>query len=152
MKVSQSFEVAESPARVWSLFQDVPVVVRCLPGAVLGEALGDDRYRGDLAVKLGPIRSTFSGEATLTPDPDSRGGRIAGQGVDKKGGSRGRMDVVYRLHEIGAGTRVDVDADFTLSGRAAQFGRVGLLQELTGRLLGEFATNLAATLGGPDSR
>ena len=62
------------------------------------------------------------------------------------------MDVVYRLHEIGAGTRVDVDADFTLSGRAAQFGRVGLLQELTGRLLGEFATNLAATLGGSDSR
>ena len=152
MKVSESFEVAESLERVWALFQDVPLVVRCLPGAALGEALGEDRYRGDLAVKLGPIQSTFSGEASLTSDPDARVGRIGGQGVDKKGGSRGSMELVYRLYATGGGTRVEVDADFTLAGRAAQFGRVGLIQQLTRRLLGEFAENLAATLGTPESR
>ncbi len=146
MKVSESFEVAQPLGRVWALFQDVPEVVGCLPGATLGEALGEGRYRGVLAVKLGPMRPTFSGEATLEPDPSAQSGRIAGQGVDKKGGSRGRMEVVYRLAEVSGVTRVEVDADFTLSGRAAQFGRVGLIQELTRRLLGEFAANLEAKL------
>lgn len=131
---------------VWALFQDVPAVVSCLPGARLGEALGEGRYRGDLAVRLGPIQTRFSGDASLTPDAETRSGTIAGQGVDKKGGSRGRMEVVYRLSETSLGTRVEVDADFSLAGRAAQFGRVGLIQELTRRLLGEFAANLEARL------
>lgn len=146
LKVSEAFEVAQPVATVWALFQDVPAVVSCLPGARLGESLGEGRYRGALAVKLGPIQTNFSGDAALTPDPATRSGQIAGQGVDKKGGSRGRMEVRYRLSDTVAGTRVEVDADFSLAGRAAQFGRVGLIQELTSRLLGEFATNLEARL------
>ncbi len=152
MKVSENFEVARPAEQVWALFQDIPAVVGCLPGATLGETLGEDRYRGDLAVKLGPIQSLFDGEATVTPGADQRSGRIAGQGVDKKGGSRGRMAVEYRLAVTDAGTRVEVDADFTLAGRAAQFGRVGLIQELTRRLLADFAANLETALGGGPPR
>ncbi len=148
MKVSEHFEVARPADQVWALLQDIPTVVGCLPGATLGETLGDGRYGGDLTVKLGAIQSRFSGDATVTPGADQRSGHIAGQGVDKKGGSRGRMAVDYRLAETARGTRVEVDADFTLAGRAAQFGRVGLIQELTRRLLAEFAANLETALGG----
>ena len=31
-KVTESFEVAQSPGRVWALLQDVPEVVTCMPG------------------------------------------------------------------------------------------------------------------------
>ena len=50
VKVSESFEVAQTIDRVGALLQDVPEVVGCLPGAKLGESLGEGRYRGDLAV------------------------------------------------------------------------------------------------------
>ena len=151
MKVNESFEVAQPLESVWRVLQDIPTVVSCLPGATLGDALGGDRYRGLLAVKLGPIRSHFEGEASVVADGDHYRGHIAGDGVDKKGGSRGKMAVEYRLLPEGASTRVEVDADFTLSGRAAQFGRVGLIQELTRRMLGEFAANLEATLRSPEA-
>lgn len=146
MKISESFSVERSLEQVWETFQDIPEVVKCLPGATLLEDLGDHRYRGNVAVKLGPMQPTFEGEARVTPDPVAHEGRIVGKGVDKKGGSQGQMDVVYRLSSGGSGTQVDVEADFTLSGRAAQFGRVGLIQEMTKRLLSEFASNLEAKL------
>lgn len=152
MKLSESFEVGRDRRAVWEAFQDIPEVVKCLPGASLSEDLGEGRYRGAVAVKLGPMQPTFDGEATVVQDPASQSGRIEGKGVDKKGGSRARMDVVYRLRdaESGTGTRVEVEADFALSGRAAQFGRVGLIQEVTRRLLREFSSNLEAKLEAPD--
>ncbi len=59
------------------------------------------------------------------------------------------MRVAYSLEPIASGTRVVVDADVILSGAAAQFGRVGLLKEMTGRIIGEFVHCLEAKLAAP---
>jgi carbon-monoxide dehydrogenase small subunit len=42
---------------------------------------------------------------------------------------------------------VKVDADVTLSGPVAQFGRTGLINEMSKRLIGEFVSCLEAKLG-----
>jgi len=42
---------------------------------------------------------------------------------------------------------VKVDADVTLSGPAAQFGRTGLINEMSKRLIGDFVTCLEGKLG-----
>ncbi len=56
------------------------------------------------------------------------------------------MKIDYNLEETGTGTKVTVDSDITLSGRAAQFGRPGLVKEMTSRILTEFGKNLEAKL------
>lgn len=146
MKITQEFEVARPIGVVWDFFQDVPSVAQCLPGAELTEDKGDGVYGGKITVKLGPMTAAFEGEATVTPDPAGNTGHIEGKGVDRRGGSRGQVKVDYSLTQADGGTKVAVDADVTLSGAAAQFGRTGLINEMSSRLIGEFVTCLEAKL------
>lgn len=146
MRITNEFEVVRPVETVWEFFQDVPAVAQCLPGAELTEDKGDGVYGGSISVKLGPMSATFEGEATVTPDPAARSANISGKGVDRRGGSRGQVKVDYRLDAVDAGTKVTVDADVTLSGSAAQFGRTGLINEMSTRLISEFVECLEKKL------
>lgn len=146
MKIEQEFVVARPPADVWEFFQDVPAVAQCLPGAELAGQSEDGSYAGTLSVKLGPMTAAFEGKATIDPDEDNRTATIDGKGVDKKGGSRGQVKVVYTIAEDPAGSKVNVDADVTLSGPAAQFGRTGLINEMSKRLINDFVSCLEGKL------
>jgi hypothetical protein len=66
--------------------------------------------------------------------------------VDKRGGSRSRMVMEYRVLEDGAGSRIEFDADVVLAGPIAQFGRIGLMQETANILIRDFATCLEAKM------
>ena len=147
MKITQEFVVERTPDVVWELFQDVPSVAQCLPGAELMGQSEDGSYEGRLSVKLGPMSAAFEGKALVTPDPSSRTATIEGKGVDKKGGSRGQVKVVYSIKPEGTGSNVNVDADITLSGPAAQFGRTGLINEMSKRLIVDFVGCLESKLG-----
>lgn len=150
MKITHEFTVARPLETVWDFFQNVPEVAQCLPGAELLSEDGDGAYTGRVSVKLGPLSATFDGTAKVTPDAATRTGLIDGKGADRRGGSRGAVKVTYALIPDGASsTKVTVDADVTLSGAAAQFGRGGLITEMSTRLISEFVTccegKLAAT-------
>ncbi|MFQ5948067.1 MAG: SRPBCC family protein [Acidimicrobiia bacterium] len=149
MKISQEFEVQRPVDDVWAFFQEVPAVAQCLPGAELTEDKGGGAYAGKVSVKLGPITAAFEGEAVVEPDASSSSGHMEGKGVDRRGGSRGRVGVDYRLRPSEAGTKVMVDADVVLSGPAAQFGRIGLIEEMSRRLIGQFVECLEAKLAAP---
>ncbi len=146
MRFEQEFTVNRPLATVWEFFQDVPQVADCLPGAELTEDKGDGSYAGRLGIKLGPMSANFEGEARVEPDAGAHSALISGKGVDKKGGSRGQVKVTYALSDEGDATRVDVNADITLSGAVAQFGRTGLIAEMSSRLIGEFVECLEAKL------
>lgn len=150
MKITETIEVSRPVDQVWELFQDVPDLATCLPGAELTEDKGDGKYAGAISVKLGPMTANFEGEATVTSDEGAKSGRVAGKGVDKRGGSQGRIKVDYSLETMDSGgTRVVVEADVVMAGAAAQFGRTGLIQEISKRLISEFVDcvegKLAAT-------
>lgn len=146
MKISHEFVVARPVDQVWDYFQDVPSVADCLPGAELLEDKGDGKYSGKVSVKLGPMAATFEGDASVTPDAAAKSGKIDGKGADRRGGSRGQVKVDYKLEAEGSGTKVNLDADVTLSGAAAQFGRTGLINEISGRLIEEFVECVEAKL------
>lgn len=146
MKIANEFEVDRPIDTVWNAFQDVPTVAQCLPGATITEDKGGNVYAGAVEIKLGPMSSKFEGEAKISPDQPTRSGHIEGKGVDRSGGSRGQVDVDYRLAEAGGTTRVFVEADIKLSGAIAQFGRTGLVEEISKRLIDEFVFCLHAKL------
>jgi uncharacterized protein len=146
VKISQQFTVARPPDEVWAFFQDVPAVARCLPGAELLEDKGDGAYRGKVKVRLGPFGANFQGEAKVTADPGTHSGHVEGKGVDRRGGSRTRMVMDYRLQPAGAGTEVSVNADVTLAGAIAQFGRTSLIHATANILVQDFVRALEAQL------
>ena len=148
MKISQSFSVAQPLERVWELFQDVPAVARCMPGAELTADKGNGVYAGRLGIKLGPFNASFDGEATVTPRPADFSGHVEGRGTDKRGGSRSRLVMDYRLEPADEGTRVTIDADLQLSGPVAQFGRTSIVNETAAILIGQFVRNVEAQFQG----
>lgn len=146
MKISNEFEVARPVEVVWAMFQDIPTVAQCLPGAELTEDRGGGVYTGVLEVKLGPMASRFEGEAKVAGNEPARSATIEAKGVDRAGGSRGTVDVTYALTELDGVTKVVVDADVKLSGAIAQFGRTGLVEEMSRRLIDEFVSCLYSKL------
>lgn len=140
MDIKESFVVEQPLAAVWDLFLDVPTVAHCLPGAELTEDHGDGTYDGKLSIKLGPIAASFDGTAVVTPNEADHTMVIEGKGVDRSGGSQGRVNVDVTLVGTDASTtQVTIDSKVTLAGPIAQFGRTGLVSEVSKRLMGEFA-------------
>ncbi len=146
MRLSNTFAVKRPVDAVWTAFADVPSVTQCLPGAELIADHGDGTYEGSVQIKLGPMAAKFEGDATVTRDNAARRGHIAGKGVDRSGGNRGQVEVDYAATAIDSGSSVTVDADISLSGAIAQFGRSGLVEEITKRLINEFVECLEAKM------
>jgi carbon-monoxide dehydrogenase small subunit len=146
LEIKQSFTVARPLGQVWALFQDVPVVAGCMPGAELLADKGNGAYQGRVSIKLGPFGASFEGEAQVTPDPATHSGHVEGKGTDKRGGSRSKLIMDYRLAEASGGTRVDVDADIQLVGPIAQFGRTGIVTETANVLIRQFVQNVEQKL------
>lgn len=146
MKITETIQVDAPIDQVWALFENVPELAQCLPGAELTEDRGDGVYGGKVAAKLGPMTANFEGEATVTSDPTTKSGAVNGKGTDRSGGSVGQVKMNYSMQSQNGGTVVEVDADVVLSGAAAQFGRTGLIKEMSNRLIGDFVTCVEAKL------
>lgn len=146
MQITQSFKVARPLPAVWALFQDIPEIARCMPGAELIEDKGDGNYLGRVGIKLGPFNASFEGEAKVKVDAATHMGHVEGKGMDKRGGSRSKLVMDYSLSESGDLTAVDIKADLQLSGPVAQFGRTGVITETANVLIAQFARNIEQKL------
>lgn len=148
MKLEQSFDVQAPVAAVWGALLDVPRVAGCLPGADITEAGEDRTYSGTFKVKLGPTTAEYRGSIRME-DLDEAGhvATMRAEGSDKRGQGGAKATIVSRLTEQERGTRVDVDTDFSITGRLARFGRGGMIQDVSNRLLREFASCLQDQLG-----
>jgi carbon monoxide dehydrogenase subunit G len=142
MLIKNEFEVAEPVEKVWHFFDNIPQVAACLPGAELTEDLGDDKYKGTVAVRMGPVRLQFAGTADIT-ERDEAAGRVVvhASGADEKGRGQASMVVTATLTRAGRGTNVGVTQDLQLSGAAAQYGR-GMISDVTAVLMRDFSANM----------
>jgi carbon monoxide dehydrogenase subunit G len=142
MLIKSDFEVAQAVDRVWTFFDDIPQVAACLPGAELTDDLGDDKYAGKVAIRMGPVKMEFAGSAEIQ-ERDNAARRIVvnAAGADEKGRGQAAMGVTASLVPVAGGTKVDVAMDLQLSGAAAQYGR-GMIADVTAVLMRDFATNM----------
>ncbi len=146
MLIKSDFEVAQPVDKVWRFFDDIPQVAACLPGTELTEELGDNRYAGKVAIRMGPVKLQFAGTAQIK-ERDDPAKRIVvdAAGADEKGRGQAAMVGTASLAAAGGGTRVNVDLDLQLSGAAAQYGR-GMISDVTEILMRDFASNMQARI------
>jgi uncharacterized protein len=142
MLIRSEFEVAEPVDKVWQFFENIPQVAACLPGAELTDDLGDDKYQGQVAVRMGPVRLQFGGTAEIT-ERDAAAKRVVvhAAGAEQKGRGQASMVITATLTQAGRGTKVDVTQDLQLSGAAAQYGR-GMISDVTAVLMRDFSANM----------
>jgi len=146
MLIKNDFEVAAPVEAVWQFFEDIPQVAACLPGAQLTDDLGDDNYRGKVAVRMGPVKLQFAGTAVIT-ERDEAGRRRPPRsaGADEKGRGQAALLVTAKLASSPGGTRVEVSQDLQLAGAAAQYGR-GMIVDVTSVLMRDFSANMQSRI------
>ena len=147
MKLEHSFQVGAPLERVWGTLVDVERVAPCLPGAEITEAGEDGTYRGTFTVKLGPTTAAYRGELSIEEaDAAAHRSVMRASGSDKRGQGSAKATIVSSLREDGEVTTVDVETDFTITGRLARFGRGGMIQDVSNRLLRDFSQCLQETI------
>jgi uncharacterized protein len=142
MLITNEFEVAEPVDKVWQFFENIPQVAACLPGAELTEDLGDEKYKGKVAVRMGPVRLQFAGTADIVQrDQGAKRIEVQASGADEKGRGQASLLVTATLGRSSIGTKVSVVQDLQLSGAAAQYGR-GMIADVTAVLMRDFSANM----------
>jgi carbon monoxide dehydrogenase subunit G len=142
MLINSDFEVAQPLEKVWTFFDDIPQVAACLPGAQLTESVGEDKYLGKVAIRMGPVKLQFAGTADIVErDNAAHMVVVDAAGADEKGRGQASMHVTASLASTAGGTKVTVLQDLQLSGAAAQYGR-GMISDVTAVLMRDFATNM----------
>lgn len=147
MKLEHSFEVPASPATTLTMLLDAEKVIPCMPGATLTEIVDPTTWKASMAVKLGPVGMQFLVDVKmLDRDDEQHSVRLGVSGRDTrgKGGAEGTVDSV--LSPVGTGTRVDMVTDLRFSGQVAQLGRPGVVQDVSNKLVDQFADCIKAQL------
>ena len=152
MKMEQSFEVAAPLEQVWSALLDLERVAPCLPGAAITGHDEDGTYHGTFSVKLGPMTAAYNGTIKVEEvDEAAHRATLKAKGTDKRGQGGANATIVNTLSEHDGGTTVAAVTDFTITGRLAQFGRGGIMEDVSNRLMRDFAACLSTRLGEPSA-
>lgn len=147
MNLEQTFTVAAPIDRVWEALIDVERVAPCLPGAEITQAGEDGTYKGNFTVKLGPTTAAYRGELKMeSVDEASRTVTMKASGQDKRGQGGAKATIVSVMREEDGVTAVDTTTDFIITGRLARFGRGGMIQDISNKLLKDFSACLAQTI------
>jgi len=147
MKLEQSFTVAAPVEQVWDMLVDVERVAPCLPGAEITGQAPDGSYEGNFTVKLGPTTASDRGSLKMDSlDEASRTATMHAKGTDKRGQGGANATIVSTMRQEGEETVVDVATDFTITGRLARFGRGGMIEDISKRMMRDFSQCLQASL------
>jgi len=150
MKLEQSFEVAAPIDQVWTALNDLERVAPCLPGAAITDHDDDGTYHGEFQVKLGPTTASYRGTIKIeSADEATHTATLKAKGTDKRGQGGASATIVNTLSEHEGGTRVEAVTDFSITGRLARFGRGGMMEDISNRMMRDFATCLSSRLAEP---
>jgi carbon monoxide dehydrogenase subunit G len=149
MKIDNEFTVSVPVQQAWDVMLDLQKIAPCLPGAAIQDEKGDGEYAGTMKVKIGPITANYKGTVKIEEaDQENRRAVLQATGRDARGQGTASATIVSTLQEEGAeSTKVNVETDMHLTGRAAQFGR-GIAQDVATKMLTQFAECLEREISG----
>jgi carbon monoxide dehydrogenase subunit G len=152
VKIDNEFTVSVPIQEAWDVMLDLQKIAPCLPGAAIQEEKGGGEYDGTMKVKIGPITANYKGTVKVEEaDEANHRAVLQATGRDARGQGTASATIVSTLQEEGSdSTKVNVETDMKLTGRAAQFGR-GIAQDVATRMLTQFAECLEREIsGGPE--
>lgn len=112
----------EAPRQVvWEALMDPEVLAKVMPGCEKLEQLEENKYKGTLNVKVGPVQGKFEGVVTISEVNPSEGYSIQVDGRGAAGFMKGIGQV--RLEDQGDNTVIHYGGDAQVGGRIASVGQ-----------------------------
>lgn len=137
MKIEGSFTLQAPVNAVWDYLLNIEEMSQCIPGVDSLETLDANTYRGNLQVKVGPIKAAFGGTVTLLEIEPPHRLVAAIQADDRRNASQVKATFTSRLTPITDGTEVAYTIDASVRGRLAQFGQA-VAQSTAKKMAGAF--------------
>lgn len=142
------FQVPAPPAEVWRLLLDPENLRRVIPGCHKVEIVGENVYRAEVSLGVGPVRGRFTAHVRLSDLKTERFARLSGSLTGPLGSSEGAGDVT--LEPSGDGTRIRYEYAITLAGKVAAVGS-RMIERAAGMVIGQFFERLVTAVGPADA-
>jgi carbon monoxide dehydrogenase subunit G len=147
IELDNSFTVPVPPEKAWDVLLDVERIAPCMPGASV-LSVEDDSVEGQVKVKLGALSVAYKGTAKFVEKDQANHTIVidaSGKETRGSGTASASVNAVLRPGDKPGTTTATIHTSLNITGRAAQMGR-GLLPEISGKLIAQFAENLAALI------
>lgn len=147
MQMSETRQIAATPAEVYAALLDPDMLMKCVPGATEVTGSPEEGYEATVVQKVGPVKATFKGQVTMTDLVPDRSMKISGEGKGGAAGfAKGGADVM--LAEKDGGTELTYDVEAKVGGKLAQLGS-RIIDGFAKKMADQFFNNLQETLEGP---
>ena len=146
MEFENEFDVKAPLDQVWETMLDMERVAPCVPGAQVLERTGEDSYKVGIKVKVGPVSMQYEGQVEIVEkDPSAHRAVMSATAREARGQGTASAQVQMELSGDNGATHGRIATDVQLRGRAAAMGQ-GVIQDVSTRLVDQFAANLATML------
>ena len=121
MKLTDSRQIAASPAEVWAAILSPDVLKDCVPGCTEMAGSAEDGFEATVVQKVGPVKATFKGAVTLSDMVPEQSLVLTGEG---KGGAAGfaKGGANVSLEAAEGGTLLTYEVEAKVGGKLAQLG------------------------------
>jgi carbon monoxide dehydrogenase subunit G len=147
IELDNTFTVPVPPEHAWDVLLDVERIAPCMPGASVLSVDGDS-VEGQVKVKLGALSVAYKGTAKFVEKDQANHTIVidaSGKETRGSGTASASVNAVLKPGDKPGTTTATIHTSLNITGRAAQMGR-GLLPEISGKLIAQFADNLAALI------
>lgn len=147
MQMSDTRQIAATPAQVYAALLDPEMLKSCVPGATEVSGSPEEGFVATVVQKVGPVKATFKGEVEISDMVPDTSLRIEGAGKGGAAGfAKGGADV--RLAAKDGGCELSYDVEAKVGGKLAQLGS-RIIDGFAKKMADQFFNNLQETLEGP---
>lgn len=147
MQMSDTRQIAATPAQVYAALLDPEMLKACVPGATEVAGSPAEGFVATVVQKVGPVKATFTGEVTISDMVPDTSLRIEGAGKGGAAGfAKGGADV--RLAQTDGGCELSYDVEAKVGGKLAQLGS-RIIDGFAKKMADQFFNNLQQALEGP---
>jgi hypothetical protein len=122
LKIQGEYRFAAPRQEVWKALLDPDVLSRTVPGSQGLEKTGDNEFKGELKIKVGPVQGVFQGKVALQDLDPPRGYTLKLDGRGAPGFVNGSGAIALEDDPAG-GTVLRYDVDAQVGGRIAGVGQ-----------------------------
>jgi carbon monoxide dehydrogenase subunit G len=122
LKIQGEHRFAAPRQEVWRALLDPDVLSRTVPGSQGLEKTGDNEFKGELKIKIGPVQGVFQGKVALQDLDPPRGYTLKLDGRGAPGFVNGSGAIALEDDPAG-GTVLRYDVDAQVGGRIAGVGQ-----------------------------
>jgi carbon monoxide dehydrogenase subunit G len=140
MELKGKHTVEASQAKLWNMLMDTETLSRIVPGISKLEKTGGNSYKSILEINMGPISTTFTGDAQMEDITELKKFTLKMQQSNKMGNANSTMKVEL-IPVTDLETEVVFDGELKITGFLATMGQK-ILGSVANVLTKQFFANL----------